>query len=57
MNKYIKKREGIDDRIDIDCWNRYFMELLGKAKERKTVEVKKKKKRERRIEREKKRKC
>lgn len=34
INRYRKKREGIDENIDMKNWNRHFMELLRGTKER-----------------------
>ncbi|XP_070162472.1 golgin subfamily A member 6-like protein 22 [Polyergus mexicanus] len=38
INKYRKKREKIDENIDLESWNSHFMELLGGTKERRIME-------------------
>ncbi|XP_067209997.1 uncharacterized protein [Linepithema humile] len=37
INKFRKKREGIDENIEMKKWNAQFMELLGGTKEKKIL--------------------
>ncbi|XP_020298200.1 vicilin-like seed storage protein At2g18540 [Pseudomyrmex gracilis] len=38
INKYRKKRERVDEGIELHTWNEHFMELLGGTKERVIME-------------------
>lgn len=40
INKYRKKREKIDENIDLESWNLHFMKLLGGTKKRMIIEEK-----------------
>lgn len=42
INKFRKKREGIDENIEMEIWNAHFMELLGGKKEKMTMEEERK---------------
>lgn len=46
INRFRKRREGVDEKIEMENWSHHFIKMLGGAKERRIMEEEEKRKEE-----------